>query len=280
MDDHTVVGRMLAVLDAVADLADAATLAALTRCTGIPKPTVRRIAADLCARGVLLRAGGSYRLGPRLLELGLRTAAKDSLRLAAAPHIWDLFARTGEIVWISTITETSHFLLDSAFGANRASDMRRPWPTTIRSMGFLTTAAGRILLADRPELAEELGSQPIPRLTPYSLTTWPRLIAAARAAAEDGIATEREQSLLGYSCMAAGIRGPDHTVVGVLGVLGRAHAMALHRFTRPLLAAADDIEQALHRAAGRPVGRPASRAVGRLTEGAEGTGGLDIRCPM
>jgi hypothetical protein len=50
MDDHTVVGRAVAILDCVASAASPLPLAALTRKTGIPKPTVRRIASDLTER--------------------------------------------------------------------------------------------------------------------------------------------------------------------------------------------------------------------------------------
>jgi DNA-binding IclR family transcriptional regulator len=245
MDDHTVTGRVMAVLDAVADLADRASLAAVTRRVGIPKATVRRIAADLVARGMLAREESVYRLGPRLLELGIHAAARDQLRQAATPHVHELFARTGEIAWISAVTDTSHLLLQSAFGLNRAADMRRPWPTRIRSAGFLTTAAGLVLLADRPELTDDLRSRPLPRATPHTTRTWPRYMDAIQAVRDGGVATEHEQSALGYNCVAAGICGADGRVVGVLGVVGRADRLVAQRLTRPVLAAAADIERAL-----------------------------------
>ncbi|WP_446219963.1 helix-turn-helix domain-containing protein [Micromonospora sp. IBHARD004] len=65
MDDHTVTGRVMAVLEAVGALEEAATLAALTRHTGIPKPTVRRIAADLVARKILNRDATGYLWGSK-----------------------------------------------------------------------------------------------------------------------------------------------------------------------------------------------------------------------
>src|SRR5882757_1619212 len=98
MDDNTVAGRVVAVLDAVAELGGSVSLAALTRSTGIPKPTVRRIAADLVARHLLEHCENGYRLGQRLLELGMSAAEQHGLRNAAAPYLQDLFARTKEIV--------------------------------------------------------------------------------------------------------------------------------------------------------------------------------------
>jgi DNA-binding IclR family transcriptional regulator len=245
MDDHTVTGRVMAVLDAVADLGDRATLAAVTRRAGIPKATVRRIANDLVARGMLAREEYLYQLGPRLLELGIHAVAQNQLHLAASPHVNELFARTGEIAWVSAFTDTSHVLLDSAFGLNRAADMRRPWPTRIRSASFLTTAAGLVLLADRPELTDDLRSRPLLRSTPHTVTTWPRLLDAIQSVRDGGVATEHEQSILGYNCVAARICGPDGSVIGVLGVLGRADRLVAQRLTRPVLAAAAEIERAL-----------------------------------
>ena len=245
MDDHTVTGRVVAVLDAVAALDDAATLAALTRRTGIPKPTVRRIASDLVTRGLLVRHADRYQLGPRLLEFTSHAARQQGIRHAAIPHVQDLFARTGEIVWVSAFTDTSNALLHSAFGTNRAADMQRPWPNAIRSPGFLTTAAGRILLTDRPELAEHLHTRSLPRLTPYTLTHPAKIATAIKTARDTGIAIEHEESLLGYSCIAAGVRGPDQRVIGVIGVLGRVGNFTAERLTRPLLAAAADVEHTL-----------------------------------
>ena len=47
VDDRTVVGRALTVLEAVAELGPAATLADVAKLTGIPKPTALRIATNL-----------------------------------------------------------------------------------------------------------------------------------------------------------------------------------------------------------------------------------------
>ncbi len=256
MDDHTVTGRVLAVLDAVADLGDAASLAAVTRACGIPKPTVRRIAADLVARGLLERSPDGYRLGLRLLDLGGRAASQNGLREAATPHIQDLFARSGEIVWISAVTDTAHVLLHAAYGANRAADMRGPWPTRLPSPRFLTTAAGRIVLGHRPELIENLHRRPLPRVTPYTVTQLPRIHAAVAAARDTNLATESEQSMLGYECLAAGIQDAAGRMIGVLGVTGRTGMMSAARLTRPLLAAASGIQAEVKDL--RPVQGPAA----------------------
>ena len=248
MDDHTVTGRVVAVLDAVGGLGGGATLAAVTRACGIPKPTVRRIAADLVGRGLLERRADGYRLGPRLLVLGDEAGRQQGLRQAATPYVQDLFARTGEIAWITAITDTTLVLLHCVFGTNRAADVRSGgFPTAIPSARFLVTAAGRIVLGDRPELADHVRHRRLPRLTPYTVTQWPKVRAAIDAARDENVAVESEQSLLGYDCLAAGVHGPDGRVIAVVGITGRTGTLAAGRLARPVLAAASDIRRTLQR---------------------------------
>ncbi|WP_433467394.1 IclR family transcriptional regulator [Spirillospora sp. CA-128828] len=243
MDDRTVTGRVVAVLDAVAAHGRPVTLAELTREVGIPKPTVRRIAADLVARRMLQRrADGRYLLGPHLLDLGTRAAVQHGLLQAATPHVQDLFARTGEIVWVCQVGDSGVSLMTTAFGVNRASDMRHAsWPDDVRSAAFQASALGHVLLADRPGLLDGLrGRPPAPR-TPHTTTSWPRFLAELQAVRDTAIAVEHQQSLLGFSCVATGLRRPDGSLIGCIGVTGRTGNLPTRRLTRPLLAAADDI---------------------------------------
>jgi DNA-binding IclR family transcriptional regulator len=94
-----VLDKSVAVLDAVAAAAGACTLGDLVAATGIPKPTVHRLAGALEVHGLLRRDGdGRYLLGVRLIGLG-RSAADDwPLAEAARPALEALRERTGESV--------------------------------------------------------------------------------------------------------------------------------------------------------------------------------------
>ncbi|MFG2039873.1 IclR family transcriptional regulator [Dactylosporangium sp. NPDC048998] len=243
MDDRTVTGRVIAVLDAVAQSSGRATLAALTRSTGIPKPTVRRIAADLVTRGMLERDVDGYRLGAHLLQLGAEAAKQQDVRRTVAPFVHDLFARTGEIAWMTAFTDTSNTLVESAFGSQRIDDMRHPWPAVIRSAFFLTTAAGRLVLAHRPELIEDLRSRALPRLTRYTVTNWGQVANSVELARDNGVAIEHEQTTLGYSCIAAGIHDRHGNLVGAIGVSGRTSTFLAERLRRPVRSAANQLSQ-------------------------------------
>ena len=58
MDDGTVLGRALLVLDACLCTSQVASLAELTSATGLPKPTVYRLAEQLVRRRLLDRVEG------------------------------------------------------------------------------------------------------------------------------------------------------------------------------------------------------------------------------
>jgi DNA-binding IclR family transcriptional regulator len=247
VDDHTVTGRVLAVLDAVAAHDGPMSLAELTRAVAIPKPTVRRIATDLCSRRMLQRcADGGYLLGAHMLELGMRAASQLGLRQAATPYLQELLARTGEIAWIGALSGTSVTLVDSAYGANRAADVRRrSWPMDMYSPAFQATAGGRVLLASEPELVESLRVRPIPALTPHTTTSWSRLTTTLEAVRDTGVATEHQECALGFSCVATGLHDPNGHLIGILGVTGHTTNLSVQRLTRPLLNAARDITRTL-----------------------------------
>ncbi|MCR3754299.1 IclR family transcriptional regulator [Lentzea californiensis] len=247
MDDRTVTGRVVAVLDVVAASEGTVSLAELTRVTGIPKATVRRIAEDLCARRMLRRgAGGGYLLGPHMINLGMRATTQLGLRDAAIPYVQELFARTGEIAWVGACSGMTFTMMDTAYGANRAAAVSRyGWPMDTSHSALVATAAGRLVLAEEPALTDRVRARPLSALTQHTVTSWPKLTAMFDAIRDSGMATEHEQSRLGFSCAAVGLRDRAGNLVGVLGVTGHTATLAVQRLTRPLRTAAEDITRTL-----------------------------------
>lgn len=76
MDDHTVVGGVLSVIDAVADRGRYVSFAELVAVTGIPAPTLFRIAATRVARNLLRRTDRCLAVGPELSHLGEKAARR------------------------------------------------------------------------------------------------------------------------------------------------------------------------------------------------------------
>ena len=92
-------GKAVSILDHLAS-AGPTSLAGLVAATGLPRATAYRLASALVAHGLVDKGvGGTYRLGPRLVELGrLAGQRRPDLARAAAPALERLRDVTGESV--------------------------------------------------------------------------------------------------------------------------------------------------------------------------------------
>lgn len=94
-----VMSRMFALLDALADSSQAASLKHISARTGLHPSTAHRILNDLAAGHYVERAGpGSYRLGLRLLELGNLVRARLDLKDEAIKTMLELHRSLGRSV--------------------------------------------------------------------------------------------------------------------------------------------------------------------------------------
>ncbi|OAH11963.1 IclR family transcriptional regulator [Streptomyces jeddahensis] len=175
-------------------------LTELAERTGLTKTTVFRIAADLVRLGLLERTGDTYRLGGKLFELGSLVPRRQDLREAALPFLQDLFEATRETVHLGVREGHEVVYVERIHGHDVL-----PLPSRIGGRLPLTcTGVGKALLAfSGAELAEEVLAQPLPSLTPYSITDPARLRTAIEQAQVSGLAYEEQEAALGVSCIAA-----------------------------------------------------------------------------
>lgn len=224
MDDHTVVGRAVAILDCVASAASPLPLAALTRQTGIPKPTVRRIANDLTERGMLELTSDGYLPGSRLINQGLQSAHNRGTSVIAQPYVQDLHFQTrGEFAWFAAMNHGDLTMSATAFGRAHVAAIRSSVSPTLSTVGSskVVMAAGRLQAAHQPEFAERILSTGWAPLTRYSVTDRQRLRNLLQEARDTGLAHESEQTMLGWSCLAAALHDSAGQLIGAIGVSGR-----------------------------------------------------------
>jgi DNA-binding IclR family transcriptional regulator len=225
MDDHTVVGRAVQILDCVATAAGPLPLAALTRQTGIPKPTVRRIANDLTERGMLELTSTGYLAGSRLINQGLHSAHNRGVSVTAQPYVQDLHLQTrGQFAWFATMDHGDDLTMTAtAFGRAHAAAMHRSLNVSLSELGSskVVMAAGRLQVSHQPEVADRILSTGWAPLTRYSVTDRLRLRNLLREAHDTGMAYEAEQTMLGWTCLAAAVRDSAGQLLGAIGVSGR-----------------------------------------------------------
>jgi DNA-binding IclR family transcriptional regulator len=246
MDDHTVAGRVAAILDVVAVLQGPTSLARLTVETGIPKPTVRRIANQLVTQRILRRDPQGYCLGLRLIELGTTATLQLGVAELASPFIHELHERTGQIAWVGTANADGVVILDKAFSRQHAQTVAA-FPSQLPPETTAATAAGHLVLASQPAFLEQVLRAGGPaRLTPYTVTNRGMLRDRLDRAADTGTAHESEETSLGWWCSATLVVTP--TASYVLGLTGQTTGVPVAPRLTQLRRVADQFARQLNQA--------------------------------
>ncbi|OBK30534.1 IclR family transcriptional regulator [Mycobacterium asiaticum] len=210
-----VIDRISLVLDAF-DGPGRLTLAQIVRRTGLPRSSAHRMLERLVQLRWLRRSGRDYELGMRLVELGSLAVHQDRLVRAAKPLLAELHRATRLVVHLAVLDGTDVVYLEKL--GDRVSD---GLPTRVGGRAPAhCTAVGKAMLAFAGEDAEvDLQA----RQTRYSIATSSQLAVELARVRAHGIAFEREESLLGFGCVAAPIGSPGEAVaaVSVCGPMNR-----------------------------------------------------------
>jgi DNA-binding IclR family transcriptional regulator len=221
-----VIDRVSLVLDAF-DGPGRLTLAQIVRRTGLPRSSAHRMLERLVQLRWLRRSGREYELGMRLVELGSLAVHQDRLVRAASPLLGELHRATGFVVHLAVLDGPDVVYLDKV-----GERMIAAIPTRVGSrQPAHCTAVGKAILAYRDQDAE-VDLQV--RKTKYSISSSSQLAIELAKVRAHGVAFEREESLLGFGCVAAPIGSPGEAVAAV-SVCGPMNRMKFdQRLTAPV----------------------------------------------
>lgn len=215
--DRSITGRVLAVLECVAQSDGGITLTAIVRETGLPKPTAHRIATDLVRRRLLDRDASGYRLGMRVVDLGFSASKQLAVADVALPYLGELFASTKQLVFLGMLDGARVRYLERVAGPTTLLAER----SRLVDMPASTTGLGKAMLAfSDPATVRSVVRRGLPARTRYSIT-YPRvLLDDLRNARQEGVAYDREESVLGVTCVAAPILDETGVAVAAISVCG------------------------------------------------------------
>lgn len=124
-------------------------LSDLVGVSGLPKPTVARLMAELLAGGLVMRdAQRRFQLGPLTHELGVISLLNFRLQELCRPSLAALSEATGETTYLKVRSGADVFCLDLAIAA-RKRKARTSWRGSRAALG--TGACGLALLSFMPE---------------------------------------------------------------------------------------------------------------------------------
>lgn len=182
-DGRGVLEGAFRLLQALPDIDGPGQPGRLAQVTGIPRPSVYRLMAQLLAVGAVELRGDVYRLGAGMLELASRVEPTEGLRRGALDVMQTLRERTGATVSLVARSGTDAVVLEAVPG-------RDVLPVHIRSGTVMPPVAAGALVLD-PAAAVH------------------RVRRAHRAALDD------EHTVPGLTCYASAIALPDGTTAAL-----------------------------------------------------------------
>ncbi|MBV8294984.1 MAG: IclR family transcriptional regulator [Mycobacterium sp.] len=221
-----VIDRISLVLDAF-EGPGRLTLAQIVRRTGLPRSSAHRMLERLVQLRWLRRSGRDYELGMRLVELGSLAVHQDRLVRVAAPLLGELHRATGLVVHLAVLDGPDVVYLEKVGDRVISAIHTRVGG---RQPAHCTAVGKAILAYCDEDAAVDLQA----RKTKYSIASGSQLAAELAKVRAHGIAFEREESLLGFGCVAAPIGSPGEAVAAV-SVCGPMNRMMFdQRLTAPV----------------------------------------------
>jgi IclR family acetate operon transcriptional repressor len=251
-DDERLVGadRVLAVLIALAEHPEGASLEEVALHVGATKSTVHRALATLRRSGLATQPGrGIYALGDEFFRLAFRSYASRPEGLFVKPALEELARRFGETVHFAVLDGPEvvyRAKVDPPVGAIRLTSVvggRNPAGVT---------AVGKLLLSQavtsKAELRALVGDKYAPR-TPHTIVTANALWEELKLTRERGYGVDDQESELGVNCIALPVRlGDELPPIGAISISALAFRLPLDQ----LVERVDEVRSVIAEFRGRP----------------------------
>ena len=238
--------RGLAILSAFKAATPELGISELSRSLGLTRSTSHRYVATLARLGYLQQnpLTRRYRLGPRVIDLGLSAINSMELREISAPHLQQLSDETGHTVNMAILDGVDIVYIErcrSSQHGQREIDLSLHVGSRLPAY---CTSMGKVLLAFLPADEQErlLGQIDFVERGPNTLTDRESLAAELTRVRAAGIAVNNEELAYGLRSMAAPVRGRDGEVVAAIN-------FAVHRTAASINALIDRLGPKLKRTA-------------------------------
>ena len=190
----------------------------LARRADLPKSTAHRLLTTLVANGAVERAGEVYRLGPLCYELTSERGSRHTefISEVLTPFLAGLFEETRQTVHLAFLQGNEVVYVNKLFSARRVTS-----PSRIggRAPAYCT-GVGKALMAWDEMRIEAAIKGGLHRWTPYTITDPDEFREELGQVRRDGVAFDRQEILVGLSCVAAPIYGRYNLPVAAMSVSG------------------------------------------------------------
>lgn len=209
--------KFMTVLQIIADAPGTLDIAQLTKRAGFPRGTVYRLVSALIAEGLITQSGnGTFRLGPRLLQLAAKTWEDSDLRTIARDFLVALRDATDEAVHLAVPSNNRMVYIDKLVGSSTVQ-----MQTSIGAQVELhSTSVGKAWLSGLPDerLLEVIKGLKLRRRTAKTITTTDALLEELKLTRERGFAFDNEENEPDICCLGSPIFNRQGEPVGAISV--------------------------------------------------------------
>ncbi|WP_082964766.1 IclR family transcriptional regulator [Mycobacterium sp. E796] len=190
-------------------------LTQIVEATSLPKATAHRLLATLVVRGLVERRDSRYVLGTRMFTLGNQVpfCRPRQLRETAKPILHAVHSNVRQNVHLAILDD------DQVLYVEKLALPKQTLPTAVGAkLPAHQTALGKALLAYSGSIAvESYLSRRLSAATSCTVTDPDKMWRELVDVRAHGFATERNESMIGLSCVAAPIFGPgtQHPIAAV-----------------------------------------------------------------
>ncbi len=246
------------------------TLSEVARACGLPRAATRRFLLTLADLGYVRAGGRTFRLTPRVLELGYSYLSSFSLAQIAEPHLEQLVDRTRE--------SSSLCVLDGDDIVYVARVPARRIMTAAITVGTrfpaYVTSVGRVILAhlSDEEIELRLARAELRPLTARTLVSVEPLRAELERVRRQGYAVVDQELEEGLRSVAAPVRDRDGEVVAAVNIPVQAGRTSLASIRRDLLPPLLETVAGIEADLGMSTGLSSGLSTGRGRAASPGTG--------
>jgi IclR family acetate operon transcriptional repressor len=191
-------------------------------------------------------ATGKYRLGSRILELGLSALSRLDVYGIARPHLRKLMNETGETAHIGVLR---HGEVVSIVNVESTQALRTPSTVGTRHPAH-SSSLGKAILAFGPaeELERFLEGRTLEAFTPQTITSADVFREELSKVRSNGYSLDDEEREEGLRCIGAPVRSSSGEVIASVSISGPVFRLTRDRIESAAAAvqrAADEISEAM-----------------------------------
>jgi DNA-binding IclR family transcriptional regulator len=219
----------------------------ISRKTSIPKTTVFRILYTLEQEGVIEKQGDKYKIGFRVIKLGMAALSKMELRNVAIPFLYELSIQLGETSHLAVLSDRKSLIIEVCDSPHPVKISSRPGT----AVSLHCSATGKVLLAfaiGAENIDEYLKHIKLEKRTGSTFTSMGELKKEIQKIVGQGYAVDNEEYYENVRCLAAPVRnafGKTVAAIGITATTYRVKPEMIQSFSTEVIRVATEISKKL-----------------------------------